>query len=305
MDDDDKPFVAWNFMAKEKDSDSEKSTVSLELSLSLSSTTSTDKRTEEDRYRKIEHGTMLCGYCMEKSSRAFPSESSNASTDSDVPLELSLSVDQYTRELHDPIELPLFVDNMLCMEKSSGASSSEPTETNTDSDISLELSLLPSDKKRQTTEENRKLSSTGKKSRVEVETMRMADQLRLGLGLGLGHDPWCIKKKLFVSDISHMARLLVPKRLVQSDILPHWNADQLAQIKGGLQVSFLDCDTNTQYDGIQFKQWREGEGPYVFIKKWTAIVKARELEIDDEIGLYWDTSNSRFNFSVLNRAPTQ
>ncbi|KAK8560904.1 hypothetical protein V6N13_026339 [Hibiscus sabdariffa] len=296
-DDDNKPFVAWNFMAKEKNSDSEKSNVSLELSLSLSSTTSTDK--------KIEHSTMLCGYCMEKSSRpAFLSESSNA----DVPLELSLSVDQYTRELDDPIELPLFVDNMLCMEKSSGASSSEPTdtETNTDSDISLELSLsttthqgFPSKKRRQTTEENRELSSTGKKSKVEVETIRMADQLRLG------HDPWCIKKKLFVSDIGHMARLLVPKKSVHSDILPHWNADQKAQIKGGLQVSFLDCDTNTQYDGIQFKQWKDGDGPYVFIKKWTAIVKARQLEIDDEVGLYWDIPNSRFNFSVLNRAPTQ
>ncbi|KAL4285406.1 hypothetical protein GQ457_16G026050 [Hibiscus cannabinus] len=296
-DDNNKPFVAWNFMAKEKNSDSEKSNVSLELSLSLSSTTSTDK--------KIEHSTMLCGYCMEKSSRpAFLSESSNA----DVPLERSLSVYQYTRELDDPIELPLFVDNMLCMEKSSGASSSEPTktETNTDSDISLELSLstttyqgFPSDKKRKTTEENRELSSTGKKSKVEVETTRMADQLRLG------HDPWCIKKKLFVSDIGHMARLLVPKKSVHSDILPHWNDDQKAQIKGGLQVSFLDCDTNTQYDGIQFKQWKDGDGPYVFIKKWTAIVKARQLEIDDEIGLYWDIPNSRFNFSVLNRATTQ
>jgi hypothetical protein len=63
-----------------------------------------------------------------------------------------------------------------------------------------------------------------------------------------------------------------------------------------------DCDTKSGYQ-LLFK-WRES-GSYVVIERWKEdFAKRRELKKGDEIGLYWDPGNSRFNFSLLRQRPS-
>ncbi|GMJ06602.1 hypothetical protein HRI_004329400 [Hibiscus trionum] len=204
---------------------------------------------------------------------------------------------------------------MVCMEKSSDSFLSDGTKIE---NVSLTLSLrmnksrrfevgecrnrhnLKKDnislKKLQTMGNPKSLTNKNKRRKVEIEELRMTE-------LRLGHDPWCIKKKLTPSDLGNNARLMVAPELVKSHILPHWNDEQLTNIKAGLPVSVWDCDTNTQH-GLVFKVWNEKAN--VFISNWTKdFVKRRELKHKDEIGLYWDVASSRFNFSLLNRAPLQ
>ncbi|KAK8480007.1 hypothetical protein V6N13_060371 [Hibiscus sabdariffa] len=100
-----------------------------------------------------------------------------------------------------------------------------------------------------------------------------------------------------------MSRLSLAKNLVESHILPHWDAARRAQIHAGVRVSVFDCDTNNEY-AMDFKRLRNRA--YMFIKKWIPnVVKRRDLKLNDEIGIYWDIHNYRFNFSVLNRAPME
>ena len=118
--------------------------------------------------------------------------------------------------------------------------------------------------------------------------------------LRLGHDPWSIKKQLSESDIGNMSRLMLASECVESHVFPFWNDDQLAKIKEGLEVFVWDCDTKTEHE-LVFKQWNKGAN--VLIKNWVKdFVKRRELKLGDEIGLYWDTRNSTFKFTVLHRA---
>ncbi|GAY45683.1 hypothetical protein CUMW_091220 [Citrus unshiu] len=52
-----------------------------------------------------------------------------------------------------------------------------------------------------------------------------------------------------------------------------------------------------------FKKWATSNS-YVLINHWTAdFVRRRELAAGDEIGMCWDSFYSRFNFSILKRAP--
>ncbi|KAL4348950.1 hypothetical protein GQ457_17G026230 [Hibiscus cannabinus] len=151
-------------------------------------------------------------------------------------------------------------------------------------------------KKRRAMENSKLGANKNKRRKVEEEEQRMTE-------LRLGRDPWCIRKKLFVSDVGNMARLMLETESVESHILPHLNADQAARVKEGVPVIVWDCDTNTQH-GLVFKQWNKGAN--VFIGGWSKeFVKRRGLKHRDEIGLYWDADNSRFNFSLLNRAPLQ
>ncbi|KAL4653343.1 hypothetical protein ACB092_01G296100 [Castanea dentata] len=116
----------------------------------------------------------------------------------------------------------------------------------------------------------------------------------VSLELKLGLDPWVIKKRTQLSDIGHLARLLLAADLVKGHILPQWDAKRMEGIKNGVRVAVWDCDTKSEHQLI-FKQW-PSNGCYVLNEKWTTDFKG------DEIGLYWDQSNSRFNFSILKRA---
>ncbi|XVF18113.1 hypothetical protein REPUB_Repub10bG0184000 [Reevesia pubescens] len=143
----------------------------------------------------------------------------------------------------------------------------------------------------------RKVSSC-KNKRTKVEKDEKSEAV--STELRLGHDPWLIKKKLFASDLGNNARLLLASRFVETHVFKFWNNNQLGKIKEGLPVSVWDCDTETQHE-LVFKRWNNGAN--VLIKTWVKdFVKRRELKMGDEIGLQWDKSNSRFKFSVLNRA---
>ncbi|KAK8331098.1 hypothetical protein V6Z11_A10G052000 [Gossypium hirsutum] len=136
-------------------------------------------------------------------------------------------------------------------------------------------------KKRQTMG---KLTNGNKRNKVEIPTeVRHHD------------DPWCIKKKLYTSDLGNMSRLILPSELVESRILSHWNTDQLAQIEEGLPVLIWDCDTRTEHE-MKFKRWKNGAN--VLIKNWiTQFVKRRELKQGDEIEEKYD----RFAFPICIR----
>ncbi|XP_057986563.1 B3 domain-containing protein At2g33720-like [Hevea brasiliensis] len=115
-------------------------------------------------------------------------------------------------------------------------------------------------------------------------------------------DPWKIKKKLTGSDLGNLCRLLVASLSVRNHILPLLSGETVEQIeKDGAPVPIWDCDTNTEQHMV-LKHWRSSNS-YVFIKGWMIqFVKRRNLVEGDLIGIYWDPSNSRFNFSVLQRA---
>ncbi|MBA0792983.1 hypothetical protein Gohar_017423 [Gossypium harknessii] len=141
------------------------------------------------------------------------------------------------------------VYNMMCIENSNDAFSSESMEADTSDDISLELSLslsyevgecsnhhnlnslskkfngvltLTLFNKRQTIGNSEFSTDRNKRNRVKIET-----ELRHHAH----DDPWCIKKQLYKSDLRNLSRLLLPSELVESHVLLHWNADQLAQIQ--------------------------------------------------------------------------
>ncbi|GMJ05969.1 hypothetical protein HRI_004266100 [Hibiscus trionum] len=339
----DKPLIPWSFinvggtsMPEQKNQDSEETKFPLDLCRQLeentlsSSSTSTDTSVPFGSWSLIDVGgrTSMSEVKTQDSEKTvvpnpldlslslgMPRSSSSASTDSSAvaPLwEKELERTENFTEMIDFLSGPsgFGVRDMVCMEKSSDSFLSDGTKIE---NVSLTLSLrmneswrfevgecsnrhnLKNDnislKKLQTTGNPKSLTNKNKRRKVEIEELR------------LGHDPWCIKKKLTPSDLGNNARLMVAPELVKSHILPHWNDEQVRSIKAGLPVSVWDCDTNTQH-GLVFKVWNEKAN--VFISNWTKdFVKRRELKHKDEIGLYWDAARSRFNFSVLNRAPLQ
>ncbi|OMO79063.1 hypothetical protein COLO4_24578 [Corchorus olitorius] len=171
-------------------------------------------------------------------------------------------------------------------------------------DLSLKLSLGFDDscsKKRPAPEKRVFSSCKNKKSKVS----RSEDKTLTELRLGSRHydDPWCIKKKLCESDLGGMSRLLLSSRDVETHVLPLLNGDKRAQIqtKDGLPVVVWDCDERTGHE-MELRQWNKGKAN-VLVKNWVKeFVKRRQLKLGDEIGLYWDQIESRFSFSVLNRA---
>ncbi|PPS03768.1 hypothetical protein GOBAR_AA16904 [Gossypium barbadense] len=312
--------------------DCEESNVSLELSLSSWSSVTLGR--QEIHYNKLQSR-------IEKSSGVFRSEPSyttskisldvdNMSTKTDERKQAICyeeSNDQYTRKL-DATDADISLELVEVGERNNHyklninealtlATTSDYFTSNADSSLEWSLSMnkppgvevgernnhhklkinealtlaTTSDKftskKRQTMG---KLTNGNKRNKVEIPTeVRHHD------------DPWCIKKKLYTSDLGNMSRLILPSELVESRILSHWNTDQLAQIEEGLPVLIWDCDTRTEHE-MKFKRWKNGAN--VLIKNWiTQFVKRRELKQGDEIGICWDIANSRFKFSVLNRAP--
>ncbi|KAL0014377.1 hypothetical protein SO802_001446 [Lithocarpus litseifolius] len=115
-------------------------------------------------------------------------------------------------------------------------------------------------------------------------------------------DPWAIMKKITFSDINgEMSRLLLPKDFVKKHILPQWDERRIENTKNGVQVSVWEYDTKSEHQ-LLFKQW-PSNGSYVLIENWImGFVRRRGLKKGDEIGLFWDQSNSRFSFSLLKKA---
>lgn len=125
---------------------------------------------------------------------------------------------------------------------------------------------------------------------------------RIGVStkLSLFNYPWKITKILTDSDLGNLSRLLVRSCLVERHIKPYLEGGEEVMRGGGLRVSVWDCDTNSMHS-LVFKYW-ESSKSYVFIGHWGSdFVRRRELGSGDQIGMCWDSFNSRFNFSVLNR----
>ncbi|KAL2335330.1 hypothetical protein Fmac_016543 [Flemingia macrophylla] len=106
-------------------------------------------------------------------------------------------------------------------------------------------------------------------------------------------DPWKIKKQLQDFDLKY--RLLVLKRQAERHVLPVLQGSR-EQIDNGCEVDIWDVDTKTKHSLLFQKRSKS----YVFTGNWKEdFAKRRDLKLYDTVGLYWDTSNKRFNFSVL------
>jgi hypothetical protein len=165
-------------------------------------------------------------------------------------------------------------------------------------EISLDLKLGCAScitTKRKSCENSAKLTPPSSSARG---IKRMKHNCReVSLELKLGFDPWVIKKTIQTSDLGDLARLLLAAGLVKQHILPMWNAETIEKIQDGVGVVVWDSDTKSEHQ-MEFKQWKSGS--YVLIKQWkNEFVIRRKLKRGDEVGLYWDQINSRFNFSVL------
>ena len=123
------------------------------------------------------------------------------------------------------------------------------------------------------------------------------------LDLKLYDDPWKITKKLTVSNLCRMSRLLVPKDMVVDLVIPVLRPRGLREthIEKGTRIAIWDIDTKSLHY-MMFKQW-VSSGTYVFINNWMKdFIQRRGLKQGDEIGFLWDPYKNRFNFSVLVRA---
>jgi hypothetical protein len=136
---------------------------------------------------------------------------------------------------------------------------------------------------------------------TSAKTMKLGCRNDASLELRLYLDPWAIKKRIQTSDIGHLSRLLLAANGVKQCILPLWDTRRIENIRNGVQVAVWDFDTKSEHE-LTFKKWPSGS--YVLIGKWTSeFVRRRNLQKGDEIGLFWDQSNSRFIFSLLNPTP--
>ncbi|XP_059441982.1 B3 domain-containing protein At2g33720-like [Corylus avellana] len=178
-----------------------------------------------------------------------------------------------------------------------------------DAEISLELMVgcdsCCVNKKRKATDQNGASGIIFKRMKPADYRELRKEERRSGVSLELKlgqYDPWAIKKTIVTSDLGHLSKLLLAADGVRRHILPHWDAERIENIKNGVRVSVWDCDTKSEHQ-LLFKRWTSGS--HVFIEGWKGdFVGRRKLKKGDEIGLYWDPGNSRFNFCLLKRGPS-
>ncbi|RDX63906.1 putative B3 domain-containing protein, partial [Mucuna pruriens] len=106
---------------------------------------------------------------------------------------------------------------------------------------------------------------------------------------------WKIKKVLQDYDLNK--RLLVTMPMARKFVVPVLgNSDK--EIEKGIVVPIWDVDTKTQHS-LLFQKWSRS---YVFTGNWTRdFVMRRSLKRKDVVGLCWDPSYNRFNFSLLRK----
>ncbi|KAL1205711.1 putative B3 domain-containing protein [Cardamine amara subsp. amara] len=113
---------------------------------------------------------------------------------------------------------------------------------------------------------------------------------------------WTIKKELTQSDVNYLTcrRLTLGRRSVEEHILKHLppeDAQKIDRGKPGLKVKVYDNDTDTTQELLLAFQ-----RSYVLKDGWyTNFIKRRGLREREEIGLFWDLSDSKLHFSVLSR----
>ena len=134
---------------------------------------------------------------------------------------------------------------------------------------------------------------------VEKEESHRGASMDWKLGF---EDTWVIRKRIEASNTNgQWVSLFLETDLVKKHVLTNCKQNYIEDFitKYGVQVVVWDFDTKSEHQLI-FKQRTNGSN--VFIEDWTKeFVIRRELKVGDEIGLFWDQSNSRFNFSILKR----
>ncbi|KAF8035377.1 hypothetical protein BT93_C1413 [Corymbia citriodora subsp. variegata] len=116
-------------------------------------------------------------------------------------------------------------------------------------------------------------------------------------------DPYKIKKKLTKSDLGNLSRLLIPRAYVTTYVLPSMSEETVTRVMSskGAAVIVWDADTRSEHR-LAFAFWASS-GAYVLKGCWIKeFVQRRGLVARDEIGIYWDPTANRFNFSLLCKA---
>lgn len=116
-------------------------------------------------------------------------------------------------------------------------------------------------------------------------------------------DPWPVRKKLTASDIGTSCRLMLPRGMVEKQILANMNEDDVlaVQSRNGKDVTLFDMDNQTE-DSFKFRLWGSSKC-YCLNGGWTVnFVKERNMKVGDTVGLMWDQYRSRFSFSIIERA---
>ena len=189
-------------------------------------------------------------------------------------------------------ETDCFVSTTLCLYDPTWPKSSDDTK----------LSCGP----RGNTGTEEKENSLMKLKLLSNEGRQEEEQYGVSTELTLFTDPWTIKKKLTISDRSRQNCLLLNPRTVNSHIvryLPEVN-QKMVQEGSGLTVDVYDHNTHTTHQMLLTKLTRRGS--YVLSGGWLMdFVIRRALKAKDEIGMYWDLSDSKLHFCVLSRAPTR
>ncbi|XP_039169451.1 putative B3 domain-containing protein At1g78640 [Eucalyptus grandis] len=118
--------------------------------------------------------------------------------------------------------------------------------------------------------------------------------------LVLYEDKCKIKKKLKKSDLSdHLSRLMLSRGSVEAHVLPLMDEQMKERVKSkdGMKVVVRNADTREEHE-LVFRRWGPS-GSYVLNCGWTKLfVKGRGLEVGDQIGMFWDTDDSKFHFTV-------
>ncbi|KAL2335328.1 hypothetical protein Fmac_016541 [Flemingia macrophylla] len=106
-------------------------------------------------------------------------------------------------------------------------------------------------------------------------------------------DPWKIKKRLHAYDLDK--QLLVLKYQAERFVIPVLPGSR-EQIDNGCEVDIWDVDTETKHSLL----FQKSSNSYVFSGNWyKEFAERMDLKLYDMVGLYWDTSKKRFNFSVI------
>ncbi|KAL7165384.1 hypothetical protein ACSBR2_041132 [Camellia fascicularis] len=121
--------------------------------------------------------------------------------------------------------------------------------------------------------------------------------------LKLFEDPWKIKKTLTSSNVMNIfVGSCCLRGAVDKHIMAVWGGERVEHVNNmrGERVVVWDYDTGSEHE-LVFKKWHTSKS-FVLVDNWvTRFVRRRELRDGDEIGLFWDASNSRFGFRVLAR----
>lgn len=121
----------------------------------------------------------------------------------------------------------------------------------------------------------------------------------------VNRDLWTIKKILAKTDVNPVAgRLVLPKSSFEPYLKEHLSKEDFERLVSedtGIMVNVYDHDTKTTH-----KLWLALRGNYHLRRGWGKdFIERKKLREGQEIGLFWDSSEYRFHFSVISLANTR